>query len=77
MSSEIQAVLFSKDSKYEWNTPKIKEFLDKNKLTQIKPTHETTNYYRCRINPPEKYKYFRTHKVKGMGIDFVIGFGRR
>jgi hypothetical protein len=67
--SEVQAVLFRKD----FFTPKsAHEWLEKHKMTLLKPFHETSNFYRGRINEPSKYSRFVTQKHGP--VEFVLGF---
>lgn len=68
--SEIQSVIFNK---HIWTKKEAIKFLKKNNLKNIKPVHETVNFYRYRIRKPEKFKYFRLKKIP-IGIEMVIGF---
>ena len=54
--SQLQAVIFNR---YDWTIPQIRKFLERNKMTPIKPIHTTTNYYRVRLIEPKKSNNFR------------------
>ena len=57
-SSQIQAILFAKDGKYN-TISKQKKWMDKHdlKLLEGKDVHETDNYFRWRVRTPNpKYK---------------------
>jgi hypothetical protein len=55
--SQLQAVLFNR---YDWTISKIRKFLERNKMTPIKPIHTTVNYYRVRLIEPKK----RSHEFR-------------
>ena len=53
--SQLQAIIFKKD---DWNIRNIHKFLERNMLYPIKPIHTTRNFYRVRLQfPNKKYKY--------------------
>jgi len=70
--SDIHSVLFDK-TKYT-PTQALKWLKDHN-LKNIKPVHETINYYRYRIIDPDVFRSFITKKLKN-GIELIIGFYR-
>jgi hypothetical protein len=74
--SEIQAVMFSKNKNefgFKWTIQKAKKWLSEHNIFSIKSARETPNYYRFRINNPNKYNSFITKKTN-VGIYFIIGF---
>jgi hypothetical protein len=68
--SKIQSVLFNKNM---WTKSQSIAKLKHMKLKNIKPVHETANFYRYRIINPSKFSRFRVIKLRH-GIEFVIGF---
>lgn len=70
MTAYVQAVIFKKD---KWTTPKARRWLKKNNYTPIKKVHITDDFYRYRINEPDKYTKFTTKKLKD-GIELILGF---
>ena len=49
--SKLQALIFKTD---DWNIRNIHTFLERNILYPIKPIHTTINFYRDRLQNPNK-----------------------
>ena len=67
--SKIQSVEFDK---YMWTPVAAHQWLIKNHLYPSKSYHETDNYYRFRLEPPEIFSRFYTKKLS-KGILGTIG----
>jgi len=67
LPNNIQSIIFNKKYYYPNDT---KEVLNNLKIKPIKDIHETKNYYRYRINNPNKDKKYRTYDT-GYGIKIV------
>lgn len=68
MTERLQSVIFDK---YFYTEDEAEEWLEERNLMPIKPVHETKNYYRFRINPPDKRKRYRTI-TESNGIKLVV-----
>jgi hypothetical protein len=68
--SEIHSIIFKKKS---YTTSRARYWLKKHNFKPIKRVHVTENFYRYRIEPPEKYKCFATKYIT-KDIAFVFGF---
>lgn len=69
MYDNIQAVLFGKNT---WTTKQASNWLKSHGYHPIKKVHETVNYYRYRINEPEKYNKLRIKHLPD-DIHLIIG----
>jgi hypothetical protein len=54
-----------------WTLDASKDWLSMHNIRPMKPAHATTNYYRFRINLPERNHEFYTKEI-GHGILFVF-----
>lgn len=63
----IESVIF--DNKI-WTIKTASEWLKTHNFESIKPVHITSNSLRYRIQPPGKFQYFRTVRLKG-GIQLL------
>ena len=67
----IQAVIFDK---HLYTKRQCDAWLRHHNLRKIKPTHETLNYFRCRIREPNESLYhYRTRNIHN-GIKIVMQF---
>jgi len=57
----IQAIIFNKNY---YTKRQCNQWLKRHNIVKLKPIHETLNYYRCRIQEPNKYLYnYRIRKI--------------
>lgn len=70
MTTEIQSVML-KRSKFK-NVKNGMKWIKKNKFKPIKRVHKTNNYFRYRLNQPNKYNKFRIKTINN-NVKFVIG----
>lgn len=68
--SEVQAILF--DRNY-WLPSEAEGWINLHNYRPIKAMHTSKNYYRFRIQNPDKFKRLRTLKI-GNYISFIVGF---
>ena len=71
MSSGLQAILF--DRNY-FNVKMVNEFMERNKLTKIKPYHLTKKYIRARLLTPNYKKYYYRIGTIAPHIDVIYEF---
>ena len=75
MSSAIQALLFSKNKKYGWDSKRVKEYIKYHNYHPIKSIHETSNFYRVRLRRPDVFRRMRLFRLSPkMGIESILGF---
>jgi len=73
-ANKIQAVIFNK---HVWTTASARQWLQTHNYTPIKDVHETKNYYRYRIQPPETFRgYYSLPMNKYPGVILIIGITR-
>jgi len=71
MSTDVQSLIFDK---LIWNPTNAIEWMVKHGYNYMK-FHETKNYYRFRLSPPDKRKRKRTVQFgKDSGIKAIIEF---
>lgn len=64
----LQAILFNKKF-YTLNT--AKKWLNEHSYIPIKPAHETDNYFRFRMNQPEKGRYYTVSISPGILLVYI------
>lgn len=68
--SDIHSVQFDKT---KWTPARALAWLKDHDLKNIKPVHETANFYRYRIIDPRFFRSFITKKLDN-GIELILGF---
>lgn len=68
--SEIQAIIFDKNY---WSLKQANSFIHLHDFKPIKKMHETKNYYRFRLEEPNKRYRYRTKEVFP-GVKFIFRF---
>ncbi len=68
--SQLQSVVFNNK---QFTTTLARAWLKENNLKSIKKVDITKNTLRYRIQPPSRFKKFRT-KIVSQGVMLVLGF---
>jgi hypothetical protein len=69
-STEVQAVIFPIN---KFTKSMANQWLSENKFIPIKAVHKTANFYRYRIQNPNKFNRFADKKLSN-GIQLILGF---
>ena len=72
-SSKVQAVVFIKNNKSEWNITKARKWLREHNFKSIKPPDKRGSEIRFRIVNPQRFKSFSTKKLKN-NVNLILGF---
>jgi hypothetical protein len=69
--SEVESIIFDKK---RWTPLHARRWMKEHYFAPIKKVHKTKNFYRYRINNPEKYKRYINKSISNNGIKLIIGF---